>query len=190
MSLLRIPRNGVQSSVRGDETARRSLAVALAFAGLVSGCAGGKSDRENRTTSATGSPKIRLLEAAQSDGPWTRRLSLRLGRGGVPTQFYVCALRTQRDGADRPCGADEGGTLPARSTLRLEQHPVGPGLERPDSPGWGLVGTSDEPELKLTLSDFVSADNKPGTVTYRVTLRDPSGRVTATSNKITISWHR
>src|SRR5262249_38087484 len=141
------------------------------------------------TTSTIGNRKIALLEAEQADGPWTRRLSLRLGRGGVPTQFYVCAVRVQGQGSE-PCGAEPGGTLPARSTLPLEQHPVGPGLERPDSPGWGLVGTSDEPELKLTLSDFVSANNKPGTVTYRVTLRDPSGRVTATSNTITIRWHR
>lgn len=162
-----------------------ATAVIVFAALLVSGC-GGKSDRGSQTAATTEKDQIALLEAAQSDGPWTRRLSLRLGRAGVPTQFYVCAVR---DGAG-PCAAREGATLPAGSTLRLEQQPVGPGLERPDSPGWGLVGTSEDPVLKLTLSDFVSVNNKPGHVTYRVTLRDPSGHVTATSNTTTISWHR
>jgi hypothetical protein len=198
MSLLRASRNEAEPSVGGAGVPGIGLAVALALAALVvSGCSGGKSDRESETTTSVptataeraGNAKITLLEAAHTDGPWTRRLSLRLGRGGVPAQFYVCAVWTQREVAE-PCGTEPGGTLRAGSTLRLEQHPVGPGLERADSPGWGLVGTSEEPVLRITLSDFVSANNKPATVTYRVTLRDPSGRVVATSNTITIAWHR
>lgn len=174
MSIRTTPRGGFRSPV----------AVALACAVLVlPACGGGKSGSKSGTTSG----ELSLVEAAQPDGPWTRRLSLRLGRDGVPTQFYVCAVRKKGAG---PCTAAAGATLPARSTLRLEQHPVGPGLERPDSPGWGLVGTSGDPVLKLTLSDFVSVNNKPGNVTYRVTLRDPSGHVTATSNTVAISWRR
>ncbi len=71
--------------------------------------------------------------------------------------------------------------------MRLEQRPPGPGVKRADSPGWGLVGTSDQTELRVVLSDFVSG-NRPGTVTYRVTLRNPSGRILATSNTIMIDW--
>jgi hypothetical protein len=130
-----------------------------------------------------------LLEAGHNDGPWTRRLSLRLGRAGVPVQFFVCAVRGPLRGAGT-CAAEPGATLPAGSTLHLEQHPAGPGIEQPDSPGWGLVGTSEQPELRIVLSDFVSVNNKPGTVTYRATLRDASGRATATSNTIAIAWHR
>jgi hypothetical protein len=172
----------------------QALVVLLALATLVaSGCSGGVSGTTtgaaSNTTAGSANAGITLLVAGHNDGPWTRRLSLRLGRGGVPVQFYVCAVLGRLAAAGN-CQAEPGSTLPARSTLRLEQHPVGPGLESPDSPGWGLVGTSEQPELSIVLSDFVSANNKPGTVTYRVTLRDASGHVTATSNTIAITWHR
>ena len=72
--------------------------------------------------------------------------------------------------------------------MRLEQRPIGPAARRADSPGWGLVGTSEEAYLDIPLSSFVSG-NRPGPVTYRATLRDGTGRVLATSNTITISWH-
>ena len=42
----------------------------------------------------------------------------------------------------------------------------------------------------MSLSDFVSTNNKPGTVTYRATLRAPDGHILGTSNTVTISWHR
>jgi hypothetical protein len=191
MSFLRTSRNEMKSSARRAAVPGSAFAAALALAALVvTGCSGGKSGRQSGTTTARAeSATITLLEAAHIDGPWTRRLSLRLGRGGVPAQFYVCAVRGQ-PAAAQPCRGEPGSSLPAGSILRLEQQPVGPGLERADSPGWGLVATAEEPVLKVTLSDFVSANNKPATVTYRVTLRDPSGGVLATSNTITIAWHR
>src|SRR4051812_15450372 len=106
-----------------------SFAIALLLAALVvSGCSGAESDQKSQTTTAPagsttaggGNASITLLEAAHTEGPWTRRLSLRLGRGGVPAQFYVCAVRGQADSA-QPCGGTEPGrTLPAGSTLRLE----------------------------------------------------------------------
>jgi hypothetical protein len=77
--------------------------------------------------------------------------------------------------------------LPDQATMRLEQRPPGPAVE-PDTPGWGLVGTSDQADLQVVLSDFVSGA-KPGTVTYRVTLRDASARILATSNTITVRLH-
>jgi hypothetical protein len=101
----------------------------------------------------------------------------------------VCAVRSSNQPTTE-CEAPGTVALPARATLRLEQQPAGPGIERPDSPGWGIVGTSDEPTLKIVLSDFVSANVKPRTVTYRVTLRDESGHVLSTSNPVTITWHR
>lgn len=73
--------------------------------------------------------------------------------------------------------------------MRLEQRPIGPAVKRADSPGWGLVGTSEEADLDIPLSSFVSG-NRPGPVTYRVTLRNRAGHVLATSNTITIAWHR
>lgn len=131
---------------------------------------------------------ISLLGAPQHDGPWRRELALRLVGGGQPVPFYVCAVWSHVS-PKRPCRAAPGGVLPFRAIMRLEQRPAGPGVKRADSPGWGLVGTSDQTELRVVLSDFVSGD-RPGTVTYRVTLRSPSGRILATSNTFAITWHR
>jgi hypothetical protein len=161
-----------------------------------SGCGSSKADTAAPITTTTTAAaaaddgaSITLLESAHDLGPWSRRISIRLGREGVPVQFYVCAVRST-DPPAKPCAIQFAAKLPAGATLRLEQQPVGPGAERADSPGWGLVGTSEDGFMKTTLSDFVSADNKPGRVTYRVTERDPSGRILATSNRVVINWHR
>jgi hypothetical protein len=160
----------------------------------VSGCG---SDKQPNATAATTSTaaiaaddgaSITLLESAHDLGPWSRRVSIRLGREGVPVQFYVCAVHSKQPPAT-PCAAESAEKLPAGATLRLEQQPVGPGAERADSPGWGLVGTSEDGFMKTVLSDFVSANNKPGPVTYRVTERDPSGHILATSNPVVVAWH-
>lgn len=171
---------------------RGLLVASLAFAALpVSGCSGGKPASGSPTTTVAGTEgaaKIVLRGARLNSGPFTRHLSLRLGTGGQPIPFYVCAVRS-RVAPKTPCRAVPGGALPVRASLRLEQHPVGPGIKQADSPGWGLVGTSDQPVLQVVLSDFVSGA-KPRTVTYRVTLRTASGRLLATSNTLTIAWHR
>jgi hypothetical protein len=140
-------------------------------------------------TAAGGGASITLLESAHDLGPWSRRISIRLGREGVPVQFFVCAVHSKKP-PSKPCTFQSANKLPAGATLRLEQQPVGPGAERADSPGWGLVGTAEDGFMKTTLSDFVSADNKPGRVTYRVTERDPSGRILATSNPVVVNWHQ
>lgn len=195
MSVLWSSRKLFEASAGRSATPGTALALLFALAALVlSGCSGGTSGSTSGTTTATtaaGSEnaKITLLGAKHNDGPWARSLSVRLGRGGVPVQFFICAVRGA-PASTQPCKAPPGSMMPTRSTMRLEQQPVGPGIERPDSPGWGLVGTSEDPELSIVLSDFVSANNKPGPVTYRVTLRDPSGHVLATSNTITVHWHR
>jgi hypothetical protein len=159
-----------------------------------SGCGSSKADTAAPTTTTTTAAaddgaSITLLESGHDLGPWSRRISVQLGREGIPVQFYVCAVRSTKPPA-KPCAIQSAEKLPAGATLRLEQQPVGPGAERADSPGWGLVGTSEDGFMKTVLSDFVSAGNKPGPVTYRVTERDPSGRILATSNPVVINWHR
>jgi hypothetical protein len=159
-----------------------------------SGCGSGKQPNATAGTTSTAAAdadgaSITLLESAHDLGPWSRRISVRLGREGVPVQFFVCAVHSKEPPA-KPCTLQSADKLPAGATLRLEQQPVGPGAERADSPGWGLVGTSEDGFMKTVLSDFVSASNKPGPVTYRVTERDPSGRILATSNRVVINWHQ
>jgi hypothetical protein len=160
-----------------------------------SGCGSDKQPNAIAATTSTAAAaaddgaSITLLESGHDLGPWSRRISVRLGREGVPVQFYVCAVHSKVPPA-KPCSIQSADKLPAGATLRLEQQPVGPGAERTDSPGWGLVGTSEDGFMKTVLSDFVSANNKPGPVTYRVTERDPSGHILATSNLVVINWHR
>jgi hypothetical protein len=74
-------------------------------------------------------------------------------------------------------------------TLRLEQNPVGKALTRDDSPCRGMVGISSTARLGAVLSNTVTGD-KFGIFRYRVTLRDDSGKVLATSNRISVRWHR
>jgi hypothetical protein len=73
--------------------------------------------------------------------------------------------------------------------MRLEQSPIRQALKRPDSPGWGMLAVSDQAELEAVLSNTVTG-NRYGTMHYRVTLRDASGKVLATSNAIKLVWHR
>jgi len=137
----------------------------------------------------TGDSSITLLESAHNDGPWSRRLTRPLGRAGVPVQFYVCGVRGPVNPKE-PCLAASPSALPAGSAIRLEQQPVGPGVERADTPGWGLVATADSQTFKVVLSDFVSTNNKPATVTYRATLRDRDGKILGMSDTATVTWHR
>jgi hypothetical protein len=157
------------------------------------GCGSDKQPSANAGTTSTAAAgadaaSITLLESGHDLGPWSRRISVRLGKEGVPVQFFVCAVHSKEPPAN-PCASQSADKLPAGATLRLEQQPAGPGVERADTPGWGLVGTSEDGFMKTVLSDFVSAGNKPGLVTYRVTERDPSGRILATSNRVVINWH-
>jgi hypothetical protein len=64
--------------------------------------------------------------------------------------------------------------------MRLEQHRTA---------GWKRVGQSAGPALTAVLSNDVSG-NRVGTVFYRVTLRQRSGRVLRTSNALKVVWHR
>ncbi len=104
------------------------------------------------------------------------------------TSFVVCAVWNQ---APPPptCQPRRGSRLPEGTSLRLEQRPIGAGVKRADSPGWGLVGLSQDAALEAVLSNNISG-NRFGTISYRVTLRNASGRVQATSNTFKVVWHR
>jgi hypothetical protein len=170
--------------------------VPLLVAALsASGCSGDDStDRAVTTTPTTatttaGAPEtIRVLGSRKNTGPFQDSLSLKLvPTGSQPFNFYVCAAWGGKT-APSDCTAPPGARLPAGSRLRLEQRPPGPAMTSADSPGWGTVGTSDTPELSIPLSNGVTG-NRFGKVTYRVTLRNQSGRVLATSNTFKLTWH-
>jgi hypothetical protein len=176
---------------------RRALlgVTAAACALLAAGCGGG-SGGARATTAATPPPatapaapkvKITLLGATEATGPWRRRISLRLVVSIRPVSFYVCAAVTHvLQGTS--CEAAPGGTLPPGTEMRLEQHPAGPAVPVPGSPGWGTVASSDAPELEAVLSNNVTG-NRLGRVNYRVTLRDGANRILARSNPLVLVWH-
>lgn len=169
-----------------------SVTLALATV-LLAGCSGGdtagETSTDTTTVATTGASKITLRGGKANTGPWVRSLSLEHGPDGVPTSFYVCAAW---DAARAPeaCDAAPGATLPPETTLRLEQRPAGSALTKPDSPGWGVVGTSEQAELHVPLSDFVSGLDV-AKATYRVTLRSiDGGPALATSDVFTVTWAR
>jgi hypothetical protein len=100
----------------------------------------------------------------------------------------VCGVWNFPDGRPFSClGA--GGNLPERATTRMEQSPIANAMRRDDSPGWGMVGESDHAVSKAILSNTLTG-NRYGTFYYRVTLRDLSGKVLLTSNKVKVVWYR
>lgn len=168
----------------------RSLSLVLAPV-LAAGCSRGNSTSQTTTGTTTvaagGTAKITLRGAKQNTGPWVRSLSLEHGEDGVPVGFFVCAAWDESRSPEE-CDAAPGAKLPAGTILRLEQQPSGSAVEKPDSPGWGTVGTSEQAELHVPLSDFVSGLEVPK-ATYRVTLRRlEGGPPQATSNTFTVTW--
>jgi hypothetical protein len=182
-----------------------AVALVLASASLyASGCSGDGSSEEAATTNATAAattattataalPRdvpetITALGSRRNTGPFERSLSLKLVKGIDPVPFYVCGAWGKEE-APEGCQSKAGVRLPAGSVLRLEQRPPGPAIKNPDSPGWGTVGTSETPELTIPLSNGVTGD-RLGKVAFRVTLRNrTSGKVLATSNLFTLTWH-
>lgn len=129
------------------------------------------------------------IRARTGDGAWRSSLSLKLVKLKL-TPFSVCALYNQpANTAWSTCDAPAGAELPAGTVMRLEQSPVARALKRADSPGWGMVAVSDHAELEAVLSNTLNG-NKYGTLHYRVTLRDASGKILATSKSMKLVWHR
>lgn len=174
----------------------RSLRSAAFFAVLVLAGCGGSSDKTSATTpgststskAAAGVPqRITVLGASKSDGPYGHALALKLVDSPEPIPFYVCAAWGST-AAPADCHAAADAKLPLDTELRLEQHPAGPAVPVRGNPGWGTVGSSDTPELSVPLSNGVTG-NKVGKVTFRATLRNRSGRILASSDTFSLTWH-
>lgn len=170
-------------------TAASLVAVVAATALAAAGCGGGTKDAPATTTTshATAPERITVLGSTRAAGPYGHSIALKLVDGLTPIPFYVCAAWGARE-APGGCHAKAGAKLPLGTELRLEQHPAGPAVPAQGSPGWGTVGSSDTPELSVPLSNGVTG-NKLGKVTFRATLRNQAGRVLATSNTFTLTWH-
>jgi hypothetical protein len=172
------------------------LVLAFGIAALGAGCGADSEPTGEASTTAPATTAehelartITVLGSRHNSGPFEDSLSLKLVDGTEPIPFYVCAA-WGKEQAPAGCVAARGTRLPAGTTLRLEQHPPGPAVRYPDSPGWGTVGTSETPELSAPLSNGVTG-NRFGKVTFRATLRDrASGRLLATSNTFTLTWHK
>jgi hypothetical protein len=127
------------------------------------------------------------MRVRYKNGPWVTRLALKLKRYQL-MEFKLCGV-WDWPAARRFTCLGAGTPLPARTTARMEQSPIGAALKRDDSPGWGMVGLSTDPVVKAPLSNTTTG-NKYGPYYYRVTLRDPQGAVLVTSNKVTVVWLR
>jgi hypothetical protein len=120
-------------------------------------------------------------------GPWETTLRLKLNKNMLMT-FRVCGVWNWPAGRQFTClGA--GSRLPERTVMRMEQSPIAKAMRRDDSPGWGMVGLSPDPVIRTPLSNSETG-NKYGTFYYRVTLRDLSGKILLTSNKVKLVWQR
>jgi hypothetical protein len=157
-----------------------AVATALVTTGLVSACASAGAERTAAADSI-------VLRARIDHRPWQHQLSLELVKTKLIT-FSLCAVRGAPSNSTFECAA-HGARLPAGTTLRLEQHPVGRALERADSVGWGMLAASSTATVGAALSNTVTGD-VIGTFRYRVTLRDSAGRVLRSSNVLPIDWHR
>jgi hypothetical protein len=158
------------------------LAAALVFTGLLTACASADSDRPAHAADTI------ALRARIDHGAWQRGLSLRLVETKL-ISYTFCAVWDAPVSQSFRCVAPRGARLPAGTTMRLEQSPVGQAVERADSPGWGMLASSSSASLGAVLSNTVTGDVL-GTFRYRVTLRNADGKVLLTSNVFPIDWHR
>jgi hypothetical protein len=161
-----------------------ALALALAWP-LVSGASpltGGSKPTARRAVNGHITVRLRY-----KSGPWVTALSLRLNKDKL-NEFKVCGVWNWPATRRFTCLA-AGSRLPERTTVRVEQSPVAEAMKRDDSPGWGMVGLTQDPVVKVPLSNTVTG-NRYGTYYYRVTLRDVSGRLLLASNKVKLTWHK
>jgi hypothetical protein len=157
-----------------------SLALAIPVtAGAVTAGAAGSDD-----SAVSGAITLR---AKFHQGPWKKSLYLKLVKLRLDS-FSLCAIWNHKDGDAFDCDAGAANSLPEGTILRLEQSPIARALKRSDSPGWGMLGASQDGALGAVLSNLLTG-NKRGTFHYRVTLRDRSGHVLVTSNTFTLVWH-
>ena len=160
-----------------------ALAISIALAGLAAAGAAGSGKQPSVALADTITVRARL-----HSGIWEKSLSLKLVKTKL-IGFTVCAVWDKPTAQKFSCRAPAGAQLPVGTRMRLEQSPIARALKRPDSPGWGMLATSEDPSLGAGLSNTVSGD-RLGTFKYRVTLRDAEGKILTTSNIFTVFWHR
>ncbi len=128
------------------------------------------------------------LRAKFHQGPWKKSLYLKLVKLRL-IDIQFCAIWNHPAGSPFDCDAAAKDQLPAGTIMRLEQSPIAKAVRRPESPGWGMLGASQNGALGAIVSNLLSG-NRRGTFHYRVTLRDrSSNQVLATSNTFTVVWH-
>ena len=159
-----------------------ALVAGLVVTCLFSACASADAER------AAPAANTITLRARIDHGAWQRGLSLKLVKTKLAS-FSVCAVLDAPVSQRFTCLAPHGTRLPAGTTMRLEQSPVKQALRRVDSPGWGMLATSQTAVVAAVLSNTVTGDVL-GRFRYRVTLRDAAGKVLLRSNPITVVWHR
>ena len=159
-----------------------AFAAALVLTGLVTACASADAER------AASAGDTIVLRARIDHGVWQRGLSLKLVKSKL-ISFTLCAVWDSPVAQRFRCAAPDDARLPAGTTMRLEQSPVGKAVKRPESPGWGMLATSSTASLGAVLSNTVTGDVL-GRFRYRVTLRDTAGNVLLSSNLFPIDWHR
>jgi hypothetical protein len=147
-----------------------------------SGAFGAGAGPRSKPDSARQGAPIVLRGRVGLAGPWRRYLWLKLRRVDITT-FSVCAIWNRSSPPPPNCHGAPGDRLPQGTVLRLEQRRL-----RPASRPWTTVGISRDAALSAVLSNTVSG-NRLGTVTYRVTLRSPEGRIFRTSNAFNVFWH-
>jgi hypothetical protein len=159
-------------------------AILLATAFGAGASAGGTPSGKQATAQTEGTLTLRLRQRL---GPWKTSLYVKLIKNRLYT-FSACGIRNWDASEKFQC--DTGvGRLPDRANLRLEQSPIGRALRRDDSPGWGMLGISNGVKIGAILGNTVTG-NRYGKYRYRVTMRSPAGEVLATSNVVTVTWHR
>jgi hypothetical protein len=158
--------------------------IPLAIACFFAAAACGSGTTHEAAAPATTTNAI-TLQARVHRGPWQRTLTLRLVKTSL-TSFSLCAVWKAPPSPTFNCSSHT--RLPEGAKLSLEQRPAAHGLKRADSPGWGMVATSEEGALEAALSNAVSG-NQLGAVHYRVTLRDASDKILSQSNLFTVRWH-
>jgi hypothetical protein len=155
------------------------LVASLALSSpLACDASGGKEATVAGVTTGAGA-KIVLRGRQGSQGPWRHYLWLKLVKVEV-ISFSVCAIWNRASSPPPSCRAPRGTRLPRGTIMRLEQRRAGP--------GWRVVGISRDAALEAVLSNAVSG-NRPGAVSYRVTLRSAVGRVLGTSNTFKVFWN-
>ena len=157
-------------------------AAALAFAAVAVPGASPSSSSPTRANADSITLRLRY-----KNGPWLKVLRLPLNRQHLK-EFKLCGVWNWPAGKAFTCNG-AGAALPQRTVMRMEQTPVANAQKRPESPGWGLVAMTGDPVLRVPLSNTVTGD-RWGTFYYRASLRDLSGKVMLTSNRVKLVWRK